>query len=74
MKTFQPIFADNELWIFDQSHFKDAVTLLLLNDKREKEYDDLELKKLISSQFEKDSDMREWTVNLFDNVGELTCF
>ena len=71
MKTVQPIFADNQLWILDQSHFKDAVTFLVLNDKRENEYDDLELKKLISSQFQKDSEMREWTVDLFDKVGEL---
>ena len=59
---------DNDLLIFDQDHFKDAVTLLVLNDKREKNETDLELKKLISMQFENDSDMKTWASNLFDKV------
>ena len=62
------MLADKKLWIFDQSHFKDAITLLVLNDKKERGRNDLELKKLILSLFLKDSDMREWIVNLFDKV------
>ena len=62
------MLADNSLWIFDQSHFKEAVTLLILNDKKEQEYNDSELKELISSQFKQDADMREWIVDLFDKV------
>ena len=62
------MLADNNLWIFDQSHFKEAVTLLLLNDKKEREYNDSELKKLISSQFSHESDMREFVVDLYDKV------
>ena len=42
--------------------------LLLLNDKKERARNDLELKKLISTIFPTDSDMREWTVDLFDKV------
>ena len=68
------MLADNNLWIFDQSHFKEAVTLLLLNDKKEREYNDSELKKLISSQFGQDADMREWTVGLFDKVCMIEIF
>ena len=42
--------------------------VLLLNDKKERARNDLELKKLISTIFLKDCDMREWTVDLFDKV------
>ena len=43
LTRFKPISAfDNDLWVFDQYHFKDAVTLLLLNHKREKNENDLE--------------------------------
>ena len=57
-----------DIWIFDQRHFKDAVTLLLLNDQNEKEEMDLELKNLISLQFEKDLDLKVWAMELFDKV------
>ena len=59
---------DNELWIFDQNHLKDAKTLLLLNHQHEKNEHDLELKKLISLQFGNESDMKAWAMNLFDKV------
>ena len=54
----QPILAEEKLWIFDQRHLKEAVTLLLLKDLNEKNETDLELKKLISLQFQNDSDMK----------------
>ena len=56
------------MWIFDRHDFKDAVTLLLLNDKMEKDENALELKKLICLQFENDSDMKTWAMNLYDKV------
>ena len=59
---------ENDLWLFDQNDFKDAVTLLLLKDKRETSEDDLELKKLISMQFINESEMKLWTTDLFDKV------
>ena len=59
----QPILAEEKLWIFDQRHLKEAVTLLLLKDLNEKNETDLELKKLISLQFENDSDMKTWAIN-----------
>ena len=59
---------DDNLWVFDQNDFKDAVTLLLLNDKRESDENDLELKKLISMQFDNDSEMKIWIPDLFDKV------
>ena len=65
---FKPILADDKLWIFDQHDLKDAVTLLLLNDLNEKNENDLELKKLISMQFDTDSDMKTWAMNFFDKV------
>ena len=60
--------TDNELWVFDQYHFKDAVTLLLLNHKHEKNETDLELKKLISLQFDNGLDMKIWAMNFFNRV------
>lgn len=42
---------------------------MLLNDKMEKDETDLELKKLISLQFENDSEMKTWVMNLYDEVG-----
>lgn len=53
---------------FNQNDFKDAVTLLLLNDKSETNVGDLELKKLISMQFDNDSEMKFWVTDLFDQV------
>ena len=64
----QPILAEEKLWIFDQRHLKEAVTLLLLKDLNEKNETDLELKKLISLQFENDSDMKTWAINFYDSV------
>ena len=64
-----PAEESDDLWLFDQLDFKNAVTLLLLNDKNEKNENDLELKKLICMQFESDSDMKLWATNLFDRVG-----
>jgi len=57
-----------QLWTFDQYHFKDAVTLLLLNHKREKDENDLELKKLISLPFDNAVDMKAWVTQLFETV------
>lgn len=65
---FKPILADDNLWVFDQTDLKDAITLLLLNDLNEKIKHDLELKKLISMQFETDSDMKTWAMNFYDTV------
>ena len=60
--------TDNELWVFDQYHLKDAITLLLLNHKHEKNETDLELKKLISLQFDNGLDMKIWAMDFFDKV------
>ena len=60
--------TDGELWIFDQYHLKDAITLLLLNHKQENNEQDLELKKLISTQFGNQSEMKTWAMDLFDKV------
>ena len=59
---------DNELWVFDQYHLKDAITLLLLNHKQEKNEIDSELKTLISLQFANNLDMKIWAMDLFDKV------
>ena len=59
---------ENELWIFDYNHLKDATTLLTFNNLHEKNEHDLELKKLISLQFGNESDMKAWAMNLFDKV------
>ena len=50
---------------------KDAVTLLVLNDKEEKDENDLELKIIIRLQFENDLEMMEWAADIFDKVREL---
>ena len=66
---FKPMLStDNELWVFDQYHLKDAITLLLLNHKHEKNETDLELKKLISLQFDNGLDMKIWAMDFFDKV------
>ena len=59
---------ENELWIFDYNHLKDATTLLTCNNLHEKNEHDLELKKLISLQFGNESDMIAWAMDLFDKV------
>jgi len=66
--------TDNEFWVFDQYHLKDAITLLLLNHKQEKNQPDLELKKLISLQFENDSDLQSWAIDVFDKVNVTELF
>ena len=55
-------------WNFDQSAFKDATTLILLNDPHEKIERDLELKKLITDQFNEISDLHFWIISNFDKV------
>ena len=65
----QPIVSlDNNLWQFDQFDFKDVVTFLLLIHKPANNENQLELKKLISNQFENDSDMKLWAMDFFDKV------
>ena len=64
----QPNLADTSLWLFDQSHFKEAITFLLLADKKERGRNDMQMKKLISSKFVNPLAMRLWTIDLFDEV------
>ena len=59
------------MWKFDRSDFKEAATLLVFNDIKEKDENDLELKKLIRLQFEDDVEMLKWAVDLFDKVSKL---
>lgn len=68
--SFKPLFSEENtcIWVFDRYDFKEAVTLLLLNDTMEKDENDLELKKLISTQFPKDVDMTLWAMELFNKV------
>ena len=54
------------LWTFDRHDFKEAVTLLLLNDTMEKDENDLEMKKLILLQFPSEVDMALWARELFN--------
>ena len=68
MTFFKPILSDNNLWIFDKNDFKDAMTFLILNDERETNENDLELKKLIAMQFNNNSDMILWAADLFEKV------
>ena len=58
-------------WKFDRVDFKEAITLLLLNDIKEKNENDLELKKLIRLQFETNTEMLEWAADLFEKVCKL---
>ena len=70
---FKPVLSrDNDLWVFDQYHFKDAVTLLFLNHHREKDEHDLELKKLISLYFNNEVEMITWVKELFEAVRSLS--
>ena len=59
------------MWKFDRADFKEAITLLLLNDIKEKNENDLELKKLIRLQFETHTEMLEWVADLFEKVWKL---
>ena len=65
------MLSEKGLWVFNRNEMKDAVTLLLLNDKMEKDENDLELKKLIRSQFESDLKMMEWAADLFEKVCKI---
>ena len=56
------------MWEFDRTDFKEAITMLLLNDIKEKNENDLELKKLIRLQFETNTEMLEWVADLFEKV------
>ena len=58
----------NDFWRFDQSAFKDATTLILLNDPKETTKIDLELKNLIVDQFKDKSDLSLWIINNYDKV------
>ena len=58
----------DNFWTFGQSAFKDATTLILLNDQHEKSEIDLKLKNLIVNQFKKKSDLSFWVINNFDKV------
>ena len=64
--------SNKDLWKFDRPDFKEAVTFLLLNDIKEKNENDLELKKLIRLQFENDLQMLKWAVDLFDQVFNMS--
>ena len=66
--VFKSVLSDNNLWVFDKNDFKDAMTFLILNDERETNENDLELKKLIAMQFSNNSDMILWAVDLFEKV------
>ena len=69
LRKFQPVTSlDNDLWVFDQFHFKDAVVLLLLDHKIEKDENDLALKELISLQFNNEMEMQTWAKDLFETV------
>ena len=59
------------IWKFDRPDFKEAITLLLLNDIKEQDENDLELKKLIRLQFKNDLDMLKWATDLFEKVCKL---
>ena len=61
----------DDIWRFDRADFKEAITLLLLNDIKEKNENDLELKKLIRLQFETNTEMLEWAADLFEKVCKL---
>ena len=65
------LFGNGCLWKFDRADFKEAITLLLLNDNKEKNENDLELKKLIRSQFGTNTEMLEWAADLFEKVCKL---
>ena len=56
------------MWKFNRADFKEAITLLLLNDIKEKNEIDLELKKLIRLQFVTNTAMLEWVADLFEMV------
>jgi len=58
----------NDFWRFDSSAFKDATTLILLNDPKETTKIDLELKNLIVDQFKDKSDLSLWIINNYDKV------
>lgn len=69
MTLFQPILSlDNNLWLFDQFDFKDAITLLFLDHQMETDKNDLELKKLISMQFDNEVKMIAWAKKIFETV------
>ena len=59
------------IWKFDRPDFKEAITLLLLNDIKEQDENDFELKKLIRLQFKNDLDMLKWAADLFEKVCKL---
>ena len=59
------------MWEFDRTDFKEATTMLLLNDIKEKNENDLELKKLIRLQFQTNTEMLEWVADLFEKVCKL---
>ena len=64
--------GEEYFWKFDQYDFKEATSLLLLNDPNDDEKTEIELKKLITDQFKQNSDLSSWIINNFNKVNYLT--
>ena len=56
------------IWTFGQFTFKNATTLLLLENPTEETEIDRALKKMIDEQFEHISDLRAWVITNYDKV------
>ena len=58
----------DNIWTFGQFAFKNATTLVLLDNPTEETETDRALKKLIHEQFEHISDLRDWVISNYDKV------
>lgn len=63
---------ERDFWVFDQNDLQAASMLLLLNDNNmainKNEKIDVELKKLISEQFESDALLHSWVIQMLRQV------
>ena len=67
-KLNEKLLNEQSMWTFDRNDFKNAVTCLILYDEMEKDKLALQMKELISKQFETDKELTDWSKNIFKQV------
>ena len=67
-KPNEKLLKEENIWTFHRDDFKSAVTCLILYDEKEKDKLALQMKELISKQFETDKELTEWSKDIFKQV------
>ena len=73
-KLNEKLLNEQTVWTFDRDDFKSAVTCLILYDEKEKDKMALQMKELISKQFETDKELTDWSKDIFKQVTLLQVY